>query len=307
MSTPGFAIPAAAWSLATEFGIIGVCVAALLWRLAAPKTPFHVYITVWLSWSFALALVALVPLDLNLVYLERCLDHFGNNTRASAIACPLEHWRFSPPPPPPHPHPPQPPQTPQPPLPPQPGEDVDDEDAREPPSHEDDLLVVQQWKDLLHGLWLTVYAVTMAHGWVILNFQSAFNESRQFTVFKRFQQCFRDNVILVCIASACNIIALAVIIVLNLDLYYIIYGMMAVTNAICLVVVAFLVGFGCAVVPRALWHASHLDKSLRKCMREVASLDVKYNESATDLAAKMVAVYQLRRAAASSRIVGRGN
>jgi len=77
---------------AMECGIIGVCVAALLWRLAAPKTPFHVYITVWLSWSFALALVALVPLDLNLVYLERCLSHFGNNTRASAVACPLEHW-----------------------------------------------------------------------------------------------------------------------------------------------------------------------------------------------------------------------
>ena len=48
---------------------------------------------------------------------------------------------------------------------------------------------VQQWKDVLHWVWLTVYAVTMAHGWVILNVQSAFNESRQFSVFKRVQQC----------------------------------------------------------------------------------------------------------------------
>ena len=63
---------------------------------------------------------------------------------------------------------------------------------------------------------------------------------------------------------------------------------------------ALLLGAGCAVVPRALWHAALLDKSLALAMRDVARLHAKYNSSADDLASKMVSVYQLRRAAASS-------
>ena len=73
--------------------MLGCVVALTLWMLAAKGTQWHVYLSVWISWGFALALVALVPIDIHIVYLKRCIEHYGNNTVAQVASrlCP----RFS--------------------------------------------------------------------------------------------------------------------------------------------------------------------------------------------------------------------
>lgn len=53
------------WSLILEFCIIGGFVAVVLSVLRNDIAPNHVLLNVWLSWTMALSLVALVPLDLN--------------------------------------------------------------------------------------------------------------------------------------------------------------------------------------------------------------------------------------------------
>ena len=62
--------------------MLAILVALTLWVLAARGTPWHVYLSVWVSWGMALALVALVPIDLHIVYLKRCIDHYGKNVQA---------------------------------------------------------------------------------------------------------------------------------------------------------------------------------------------------------------------------------
>jgi hypothetical protein len=97
-----------------ELLMLGILVALTVYMLAAKTTPWHVYISVWVSWAFALFLVALannsqkssysdyiyiasraltfenvcqVPIDIHIVYLKRCIAHFGNNTAAQEEAC----------------------------------------------------------------------------------------------------------------------------------------------------------------------------------------------------------------------------
>lgn len=78
--------------------LLGMCVALLLRRLAAKGTPWHVYVSVWVSWSCALWLVALVPLDLHIVTLKRCIDHYSDGGvvkwwQHNETACPVDSWR----------------------------------------------------------------------------------------------------------------------------------------------------------------------------------------------------------------------
>ncbi len=68
-----------------ELLMLGCVVALTLWMLAAKGTQWHVYLSVWVSWGFALALVALVPIDIHIVYLKRCIEHYGNNTVAQVL------------------------------------------------------------------------------------------------------------------------------------------------------------------------------------------------------------------------------
>jgi hypothetical protein len=42
-----------------ELLMLGILVAITVYMLAAKTTPWHVYISVWVSWAFALFLVAL--------------------------------------------------------------------------------------------------------------------------------------------------------------------------------------------------------------------------------------------------------
>jgi len=65
-----------------ELLMLAILVALTLWVLAARGTPWHVYLSVWVSWGMALALVALVPIDLHIVYLKRCIDHYGDDVEA---------------------------------------------------------------------------------------------------------------------------------------------------------------------------------------------------------------------------------
>ena len=76
-----------------ELIMLGLLVAVALWLLAAKGTAWHVYLSMWVSWGMALALVALVPIDLHIVYLKRCIDHYGEDAAAQEAACSVSSWR----------------------------------------------------------------------------------------------------------------------------------------------------------------------------------------------------------------------
>lgn len=84
------------WALCLAFGVIGCFTAVMLrWLYSPGFVNLHVMFNVWFSWTIALAFVALVPIDLNLVYVKRCLQVFGGNFTLAGEACPMEYWRYA--------------------------------------------------------------------------------------------------------------------------------------------------------------------------------------------------------------------
>lgn len=84
------------WALSLAFGVIGIFTAVMLrWLYSPGFVNLHVMFNVWFSWTMALAFVALVPIDLNLVYVERCLELFDGNTTLAGERCPMEYWRWA--------------------------------------------------------------------------------------------------------------------------------------------------------------------------------------------------------------------
>jgi len=82
------------WALSLAFCVIGIFTAVMLrWLYSPGFVNFHVMFNVWFSWTMALAFVALVPIDLNLVYVERCLGLFDGNITLAGEECPMEYWR----------------------------------------------------------------------------------------------------------------------------------------------------------------------------------------------------------------------
>ncbi|EKX36326.1 hypothetical protein GUITHDRAFT_145891 [Guillardia theta CCMP2712] len=248
----------------TELVGIGAIVGLVIWKLTARGTPLHVYFTVWVSWTMALALVAIVPVDLNLVYLKRCIDHYGNNKEERDRACPIKPWRTI-------------------------GSPKDDDDV-----------VLDRWIGFLKVAWLAVYTMCQFNGWILLSFQSSYVESRHFSILKRLQQAAIENGVFWGVVAVLFSVFLLVLAIMGEDLEYVVYGLMASSNAVCLVLVAVFLGFGLAEAPRQLWQGARLEPSLRRAYYYVFSNHHSFNAAAEDLATKLVQVYTLRRAAASS-------
>ena len=207
------------WSLGLELLLIGFLVFSAISYLVAKNTPYHVYVTVWISWTCALALVALVPLDLNLVYVKRCISLYGNRTDAHLRMCDLQYWRSW--------------------------------SAIDPSLGDKQALKVSE--EALRTSWLVVYTVCQLNGWILLTFQQSYIETRHFSKMYKLHQAFLDNMGFYATCAVLGAVLVVILVISGNDLEYVIYGLMACTNAICLVIVAILFGYGLAEYPRSLW------------------------------------------------------
>jgi hypothetical protein len=217
------------WSLGLELLLIGILVFWAISYLVAKKTPFHVYVTVWVSWTSALALVALVPLDLNLVYVRRCISHYGNRTDAHLRMCDLQYWRSW--------------------------------SSIDPSLGDKQMLKVSE--EALRTSWLFVYTVCQLNGWILLTFQQSYIETRHFSRIVKLHQAFLDNMGFYATCAVVGALLVVIIALSGNDLEYVLYGLMACSNAICLVIVTILFGYGLAEYPRSLWKVKKVAASFR--------------------------------------------
>ena len=178
-----------------ELIMLGLLVAVALWLLAAKGTAWHVYLSMWVSWGMALALVALVPIDLHIVYLKRCIDHYGEDAAAQEAACSVSSWR----------------------------------DIAGPERSAKDVL--EKWYNVLRSAWIVVYTVVQVNGWILLTFQTSFIESRRFTVLGKLKQAFIENVGFYAVLAAVNGVGCLFILMAGLDLSYVVFGCIALFNA----------------------------------------------------------------------------
>jgi hypothetical protein len=207
------------WSLGLELVFIGGLVFWAISYLVAKNTPFHVYITVWISWTCALALVALVPLDLNLVYVRRCIDLYVNRTDAQLKMCDLQYWRSW--------------------------------SAIDPRLGDKQVLKVSE--EALRTSWLIVYTVCQLNGWILLTFQQSYIETRHFSKMVKLHQAFLDNMGFYATCAVLGAVLVVILAISGSDLEHVIFGLMACSNAICLLIVSILFGYGLVEYPRSLW------------------------------------------------------
>lgn len=76
--------------------------------------------------------------------------------------------------------------------------------------------------------------------------------------------------------------------------------MLAVANAICLVIVAMMLGYGLAEAPKAIFQRARAKPTLRRALYNVYQFHHDYNASADALATVMAEVYLLRKAAGNT-------
>ena len=216
-----------------ELIMLGLLVAVLLWLLTAKGTAWHVYLSMWISWGMALALVALVPIDLHIVYLKRCIYHYGDDTEAQEEACSVSSWR-----------------------------DIagQDRSAKE---------VLDKWYNILRSAWIVVYTVCQVNGWILLTFQSSFIESRRFTILGKLKQAFIENFGFYAALGAFNGIGCLFIWLMGLNVMYVIFGCIALFNALMLLIVSLFLGYGLGEAPRALWQGSRFVPTIRRALYNV--------------------------------------
>eukprot|EP00291_Cryptomonas_curvata_P027267 CAMPEP_0172161190 /NCGR_PEP_ID=MMETSP1050-20130122/5985_1 /TAXON_ID=233186 /ORGANISM="Cryptomonas curvata, Strain CCAP979/52" /LENGTH=386 /DNA_ID=CAMNT_0012831055 /DNA_START=475 /DNA_END=1632 /DNA_ORIENTATION=+ len=103
--------------------------------------------------------------------------------------------------------------------------------------------------------------------------------------------------------ATCAVVGALLVVILVIsgnDLEYVIYGLMACSNAVCLVIVAVLFGYGLAEYPRSLWQDCQTALKLRRVQISVTVHYETFKKAAEELAGKLGQVYQLRKAASSS-------
>ena len=83
----------------------------------------------------------------------------------------------------------------------------------------------------------------------------------------------------------------------GMDLEYVIFGCLALFNALMLTIVSLFLGYGLGEAPRALWQGSRFIPTIRRALYNVWANHRVCTLAADDLAAKLVQVYSLRRAA----------
>lgn len=244
-----------------ELLMLALVVGLTLWFLAAKGTAWHVYLSVWVSWGMALALVALVPIDIHIVYLKRCIDHYGDDVDAQEVACSVSSWR-----------------------------DIagGDRSAKE---------VLAEWFTVLQKGWIVVYTVCQVNGWILLTLQSSFIESRRFSFVGKLKQALYENVGFYAALACINSAGLVFFWMMGLDLEYVVISCLALFNALMLVIVSLFLGYGLGEAPRALWQGSRFVPTIRRALYNVWANHRACEQAADELADKLVQVYSLRRAA----------
>mmetsp|Transcript_9029 Transcript_9029/g.30108 ORF Transcript_9029/g.30108 Transcript_9029/m.30108 type:complete len:905 (-) Transcript_9029:93-2807(-) len=252
------------WALALEFVLIGILCWIALNRLASHRVPWHVMTSVWGSYFLVLSLVALVPIDVHLVYVQRCMNlQVSQDDLRECDTGYFMSWKLLYP-------------------------DISDEDS------------LRISTDVLKFLWSAVYTGCAFNGWILLTTQQHFVEAQHFSLLLRARQAvYNQGCFFMTVAAILS--ALFVILVISGENWrYIFQGLMGVGNSLMLMVVALLLGYGLAEFPISLWQEARINPSLKRFRSDAFLQYVKFNRVARLLAKKLTVLYNLRRLASTS-------
>jgi hypothetical protein len=256
------------WALALEGLLIMWLSVGQLRRLASRTVPWHVRLSVLSSYVLSMSVVALVPLDVHLVYVRRCLQGEAefHSVEGFEFRCNMSWWGT----------------------------------WRLLYPELTELEALQLSDSVLRRLWKWVFIGCAFNGWFLLTSQMHFVEAKHFYTWERIQvACIKQAnfwmsvVVLLCVL-------LVVLVVLDENWKQIFYGLMAVGNTVMLLVVILLLGYGLAEYPISLWQESQIGPSLRRHHSEAWSQHAKFNRISRVLATKLAVVYDLRQRASSS-------
>lgn len=259
------------WALFLEGCLIVWLSVNQLGRLVSRTVPLHVRLSVLSSYMLSLSVIALVPLDVHLVYVRRCLQG-EDESNASDLSDLIEFhcnmswwgtWRL---------------------LYPQ----LSDNQA------------LELSETVLRQLWKGVFLGCAFNGWFLLTSQMHFIEAQHFYTWQRIQfACIKQaNFWMSVVVLLCVLLVLLVL--LDEDWKMVFYGLMAVGNTVMLLVVILLLGYGLAEYPISLWQEARIAPSLKRYRSEAWEQHVKFNRVSKVLASKLALVYDLRQRASSS-------
>lgn len=252
------------WALILEGCLIVWLSVKQLRRLASRTVPLHVRLSVLSSYMLSLSVIALVPLDVHLVYVKRCLqgeEEFHHNTLIN-FHCNMSWWGTW--------------------------------RLLYPNLTDDQALRLSE--TVLRRLWRTVFVGCALNGWFLLTTQMHFVESKHFHIWERIQfACIKQvNFWMSLVVLLC--VLLVVLVILDEDWKMIFYGLMAVGNTVMLLVVILLLGYGLAEYPISLWQEARIEPSLKRYRSEAWEQHVKFKRVSKELATKLALVYDLRQA-----------
>jgi hypothetical protein len=273
--------------------MLALLVAVILRLLAAKDTPWHVHLSMFVSWFMAVSLVALVPLDIHLVYLKRCVDHYvGRDLETQERACSVKEWRD--------------------------GAGVMDGDTAS--------RVVRKWLGFLKTAWIVIWSICQINGWILLTFQSSFIESRRFTYMGKFLTAMWDNLGFYAAMGVMSAVGFLFIWLFGGDLEFVIFSCLALFNCMMLCTVSAFLGYGqllillrpqvaretsvfdrghhpCSLVSKKIfkgiyttifWNGSRIVETIKHHLYQVKTTYDTWTLAAEDLASKLVQVYYLR-------------
>jgi hypothetical protein len=265
------------WLLTLEAGLIIWLSVNQLGRLASKTVQLHVRVSVLASYMLSLSIVALVPLDVHLVYVRRCLhgaQQFSSATLQEHISfeCSMKWWGT----------------------------------WRLLYPELSDAQTLELSENVLRQLWKWVFVGSAFNGWFLLTSQMHFVEALHFRTWQRLQvACIKQaNFWMSVIVLLCMLLVLLVS--LDEDWKFVFYGLMAVGNTVMLLVVILLLGYGLAEFPISLWQEGRAAASLQRHRCEALRQHATFKHVAGELATKLALVHDLRiLAAASLRHFGR--
>eukprot|EP00960_Hanusia_phi_P074179 768174-Hanusia_phi.AAC.11 len=252
------------WALALELVLIAILCWIALNRLASHRVPWHVMTSVWGSYFLVLSLVALVPIDVHLVYVQRCLKL--QVTQPDLRECDTGYfmsWKLLYP-------------------------DISDEDS------------LRISTDVLKLLWSAVYTGCAFNGWVLLTTQQHFVEAQHFSLILRIRQAIYNQGCFFMTVAAILSALFVILVIVGENWRYVFQGLMGVGNSLMLTVVALLLGYGLAEFPISLWQEARINPSLKRFRSDAFLQFVKFNKVARLLAKKLTVLYNLRRMASTS-------
>ena len=243
------------WALFIEGCVIIWLSVSQLRRLASRTVPWHVRISVIWSYMLSLSVIALVPLDVHLVYVKRCLqgqEEFKSLTFIH-FHCNMSWWGS----------------------------------WRLLYPTMTDAQALELSESVLRQLWKGVFLGCAFNGWFLLTLQMHFVEAKHFTTWERFQftiikqaNCWMSVVVMLCVL-------LVLLVVMDEDWKKVFYGLMAVGNTVMLLVVILLLGYGLAEYPISLWQEARIEPSLKRHRSEAWEQHVKFKRVSEVLSTKL--------------------